>query len=243
MPESSRGHVRPTTRRLSGRRAGDNRAGAISARNDRQHTKPGGRPRVRRLRLLARRGHPYCAVAVAGRGIPAATADAAGREDEEGEPRAYELGQLVATLSAVSRTMTHCGFGPENPMPPLPLGYGPPVYLCDSSSTSTPSGSSSMDAVPCTWTLSYGLAASKITTAARGSRFKLATLRRLLGIANQRSSPSRFTQTTVEWGLPSGSSVDSTAKFLPSNSSRALSLSRAIGFSFPGHQKRVTTGS
>src|SRR4029453_7111949 len=144
----------------------------------------------------------------------------------------YELGQLVATLSAVSRTMTHCGFGPENPMPPSPLGYGPPVYLCDSSSTSTPSGSSSMDAVPCTWTLSYGLAASKITTAAPGARFKLGTLRRGLGSANKRSSPARFTQTTVECGLPSGSSVDSTAKFLPSNSRRTLSVRRPISFSF-----------
>src|SRR5262245_23485539 len=125
--------------------------------------------------------------------------------------------------------MTHCGFGPENPMPPSPLGYGPPVYLCDNSSTSVPSGSSSIDAVPCTWTLSYGLAGSKITTAARGSRFKLAVLRRLLGSANRRSSPSRITQTTVECGVPSASSVDSTAKFVPSNSVRTGSVSCAIG--------------
>lgn len=71
-------------------------------------------------------------------------------------------GQLVTTLSAVTLATTHCGLGPANP------GYGTSLYLCDSSSISTPSGSSSMDAVPCTWTLSYGLAASKITTVARG---------------------------------------------------------------------------
>jgi hypothetical protein len=65
-----------------------------------------------------------------------------------GRTEVYELGQVVVTLSAVILTVTHCGFGPANP------GYGPPVYLCDRSSISVPFGSSSRDAVPCTWALS-----------------------------------------------------------------------------------------
>jgi hypothetical protein len=50
---------------------------------------------------------------------------------------------------------------------------------------------------------------------ALGSRLRFVVLRRFLGNANRRSSPSRLTQTTVECGVPSGSSVDNTAKFLP----------------------------
>src|SRR5918994_5839823 len=79
--------------------------------------------------------------------------------------------------------------------------------------------------MPCTWALSYGLAASKTTTVARGSRIRLAVLRRFLGSANTMSSPSRFVQTTVECGRPSGSSVERTAKFVPSKSRRTPSLS------------------
>jgi hypothetical protein len=132
--------------------------------------------------------------------------------------RGLESGQLVVTLSAEILAVTHRGFGPAKP------GYDPPVSLCDSSSTRRPSGSSSMDTMPCTWALSYGLAESKTTTVARGSRIKLAVLRRFLGSANTMSSPSRLVQTTVECGRPSGSRVERTAKFLPSNSRRTLSL-------------------
>ena len=70
------------------------------------------------------------------------------RHDRCGRTGAYESGQLVVTLPAVILTIAHCGSGPANP------GYGPPVYLCDSSSTRMPSGSSWIEAVPCTWALS-----------------------------------------------------------------------------------------
>src|SRR6059058_5476992 len=89
-------------------------------------------------------------------------------------------------------------------------------YRCDSCFGSSLPASSTSSARPRISTESYGFSKSKTVTATRGSRARLRAFCLSLVIEKSTESPSRRNQTTEACGPPSGFTVATVAKFLPS---------------------------
>src|SRR6266536_5675007 len=76
-----------------------------------------------------------------------------------------------------------------------------------------------------------------------GSLAMLRALRRAAVVENSTASPSRSAHTTDVWGLPSAFSVATVAKFVPSRSSLAVSVSViAIPAANPSRRDRHSCG-
>src|SRR5262249_22418332 len=100
-----------------------------------------------------------------------------------------------------------------------------PESFRDSALGSVLPGSPVSSAVPRISTDWYGFAVSNTVRLTRGSRVRLSTLRRVESAENSTVSPSRRIHTTEVCGPPSGFTVATVAKFLPSRSSRVVSSS------------------
>src|SRR5690348_5575926 len=104
-------------------------------------------------------------------------------------------------------------------------GGSSPRYFCDSARDSDFPGSPVSSTVPRSSTDWYGFAVSNTVRLIRGSLVRFRTLRRVAIAENSTVSPSRKIHTTEVCGPPSGFTVATVAKFLPSRSSRVVSSS------------------
>ena len=133
-----------------------------------------------------------------------------------GGPSREAPAEKLFTRSGITRTITRATSSGSG-------GGSSPRYFCDSSLGSHLPGSPVTSAVPRISADWYGLAVSNTVRLTRGSRARLSTLRRVAIAENSTVSPSRRIHTTEAWGPPSGFSVATVAKFLPSRSLRATS--------------------
>src|SRR5262249_31509556 len=136
-------------------------------------------------------------------------------------PRAVRVmaqAEKALTRSGMTRTITRASSSGSG-------GGSSPRYFCDSALGRDLPGSPVSSAVPRSSTDWYGFARADTVRLPRGPLVRFSTLRRDATAENSTVSPSRKIHTTEACGPPSGFTVATVAKFLPSRSLRVVSSS------------------